>query len=144
MTDDSLLAEKVAEIYEWLDLEIEKNKALLGQCSMCGRCCDFEGFDHLLFVTRAELVFLKQNLKNKKIKTMQTGRCPYNEQGKCTIYPLRFSGCRIFYCKGNRDFQNEISELTIRKLKNLCEQYNVPYFYSDLKTSLNTTLNKLT
>lgn len=138
MTNDLLIAEKVAEIYEWLDSEIEKNKALLTECSACGRCCDFENFDHFLFVANPELIFLKQNLKNEKIKTMQTGRCPYNERGKCTIYLFRFSGCRIFFCNGNRDFQNELSELTNRKFKNLCEQHNLPYSYCDLKTALNT------
>jgi len=143
MTNDLSIAEKVAEIYEWLDSEIEKNKALLGQCSACGRCCDFENFDHLLFVTSPELVFLKQKIKDEKIKTMQNSRCPYNEQGKCTIYPFRFSGCRIFFCKGNRDFQNELSELTNQKFKKLCEQHNQPYSYCDLKTALNTTLQKL-
>lgn len=141
MTNDLLIAEKVAEIYEWLDSEIEKNKALLGKCSGCGRCCDFEGFDHLLFVTSPELVFLKQNLKDKKIKTMQASRCPYNEQGKCTIYSFRFSGCRVFYCKGNRDFQNELSESAVAKLKSLCEQFDIHYYYADLKTALNTLTN---
>jgi Fe-S-cluster containining protein len=140
MTNDLLIAEKVAEIYQWLDSEIEKSKALLGDCSACGQCCDFENFDHLLFVTSPELVFLKQKIKDEKIKTMKAGRCPYNKGGKCTIYPFRFAGCRIFFCKGNRDFQNEISELTNHKFKKLCEQHNLPYSYCDLKTALNTTL----
>ena len=144
MTNDLTLAQKVAEIYEWLDGELEKNKTFLGQCSACGRCCDFESFDHLLFVASPELVFLKYKLGPENLKKMPGTICPYNRDGKCAIYPFRFSGCRIFFCKGNRDFQNELSELTNRKLKNLCEQYNVPYFYSDLKTALNTTLNKLT
>lgn len=141
MTSNLLITEKVAEIYEWLDLQIENNKALIAPCSCCGRCCNFDAFGHLLFVTTQELVFLKQNLKNKNMKKMQTSRCPYNEQGKCSIHPFRFAGCRIFYCKGNADFQNELSESVLEKLKSLCEKFDVPYCYTDIKTALNTLTN---
>ena len=141
MTDDLLLAEKVSEIYEWLDLQIENNKALIGPCSCCGRCCDFESFDHLLFVTSPELVFLKQNLGSEKIKKMLTNKCPYNKQGKCSIHSLRFAACRIFFCKGNADFQSQLSESAVAKLKSLCEQFNIPYYYAGLKTALNTLTN---
>ena len=138
-----LLTQKVNEIYNWLDIQIKRHIPILGDCNACGKCCDFRGFDHLLFVTTPELFFLKQKLGPVNLKDMPGFVCPYNHDGKCSIYPFRFSGCRIFHCTGGRDFQSKISELTIQKLKYLCEQYNIPYFYSDLKTALNTTLHKL-
>ena len=59
------LAEKVAEIYTWLDLQIEN---LNSNCSACGSCCDFAAYDHKLFVTTGELIYLKENLDEETIK----------------------------------------------------------------------------
>jgi Fe-S-cluster containining protein len=143
MSDSQKLAQKVTQIYDWLDTEIKNNKNLSGSCVGCGICCDFEKFGHLLFVTTPELVFLRENLGQEKIKTMKTSICPYNEKGKCTIYPLRFAACRIFFCKGDKDFQSRLSESAIKSFKSLCEEFNIPYIYSDLKQALNVNSQKL-
>ena len=143
MSDFQKITQKVAQIYNWLDTEIKNNKNLSGDCIGCGKCCDFEKFGHLLFVTTPELVFLRENLGLQKIKKMEKAICPYRKNGKCTIYPFRFAGCRIFFCKGDKDFQSRLSESTIKKFKALCAEYNVPYIYSELKTALNVNLPKL-
>ena len=142
MKSNSFVCKKVAEIYNWLDTQIQQNDIIV-QCKACGRCCDFGKFDHLLFVTTPELIFLKENLKPQKIKTMPTSICPYNEKGRCTIYPLRFAGCRIFFCKGDSDFQNRLSESAVSRFKSLCTEFNIPYIYSDLQTALNVKLSQL-
>lgn len=133
---DSLLIKKVAEIYEWLDLQVNNNRDLAGVCSACGKCCDFEGFGHKLFITPPELFFLKVNLGGESLKLMKAGRCPYSTGGRCGVYEHRFAGCRIFCCKGDLDFQNELSEKALKKLKALCEQFQIPYRYADLATAL--------
>jgi hypothetical protein len=68
---------------------------------------------------------------------MLTQQCPYLEDGKCTVRNYRFAGCRIFFCKADKDFQNNLSEKTIEKFKALCDKFNFPYRYVDLSTSLN-------
>jgi len=128
---------KVAEIYDWLDLQIRESADLAGKCNACGRCCDFEGFDHRLFVTPPELVYLATNLGTENIRSMRTSRCPYNISGKCSIYEYRFAGCRIFCCNANRDFQSELSESVLKMFKSLCTQFDIPYRYADLATALN-------
>jgi len=133
---NQLLA-KVAEIYAWLDSKIRESADLAGQCNACGACCDLEAFEHRLFVTSPELIYLAVNLGVKNIKPMKSSRCPYNINGKCSIYEYRFAGCRIFCCKADRDFQSTLSELTLKKLKSLCIQLHIPYQYSDLATALN-------
>ena len=135
-TDNQLL-KRVAEIYEWLDLQTRHYNSLAKGCDACGRCCDFAQLDHRLFVTTPELMYLAANLGAKNIKPMTTGRCPYNVDGRCTIYKYRFAGCRIFYCKADADFQNGLSESALRKLKSLCTEFQIPYRYSDLATALN-------
>jgi hypothetical protein len=140
-TNNQLL-KKVAEIYTWLDTQIRDNNKLTGQCNACGKCCDFgspdQGFDHRLFVTPLELMYLTANLGAENIKSMPTNRCPYNIDDKCTVYEYRFASCRIFYCKADVDFQGELSESALEKLKSLCTEFQIPYRYIDLADALNS------
>ena len=138
------LLKRVAEIYEWLDSQIHDNSDLAGQCDACGKCCDFAQFDHHLFITTPELMYLAANLAGENIKPMTTSQCPYNVGGQCTIYEYRFAGCRIFCCKGNADFQSRLSESALKKLKLLsvrspqdCTEFQIPYHYTDLASALN-------
>jgi len=128
---------KVAEIYDWLDSQISQHSDLAGNCNACGRCCDFDCFEHRLFVTPPEIIYLAANLGAESIKPMPTSRCPYNIDGKCSIYEYRFTGCRIFCCKANQDFQSKLSESVLKRFKSLCTQFDIPYRYSDLVTALN-------
>jgi hypothetical protein len=54
------------------------------------------------------------------------------------IYKYRFAGCRIFCCKGDRDFQSRLSESILRRLKSICVRYKISYQYLDLATALNS------
>ena len=131
------LFERVAEIYKWLDLQICEAGDSAGVCEACGKCCDFAQFDHHLFVTTPELMYLAAKTGAENIKQMTTSRCPYNIDGKCTIYEYRFAGCRIFCCKGDADFQNRLSESALRKFKSICDASQIPYQYADLPNVLN-------
>jgi len=131
------LLKRVAEIYNWLDLQIREFSGLAGACEVCGRCCDFARFDHRLFVTTPELMYLAAKIGAENIKPMPTGRCPYNVDGKCTIYEYRFAGCRIFCCKGDKDFQSRLSESALKKFKSICTEFQVPYRYIALSGALN-------
>jgi len=135
---DSRLLERVAEIYAWLESQIRRSGDLVGVCGACGDCCDFDTFDHRLFITPPELVYLAANLETENIRTMPTGRCPYNIEGRCGIYEYRFAGCRIFCCQGDTEFQSELSESVLAKLKAICTEFKIPYRYIDLATALNT------
>jgi Fe-S-cluster containining protein len=132
------LLEKVAEIYLWLQKQISSAGATAGKCRSCGDCCDFEGFDHRLFVTQLELIFLEANLGAENIKPMSDSRCPYNIDGKCTIYEYRFAGCRIFCCNGDTDLQSKLSEEVLKKLKSTCVEFQIPYRYTELAAGLNS------
>lgn len=134
-TEDRLV-ERVAEIYRRLDLQIRGNTSDADVCQACGKCCDFDGFDHRLFVTTPELMYLRSKLGNEKIKSMNGGRCPYNIAGKCSIYKYRFAGCRIFCCKGDTDFQTNLSESVAKDMKSTCIELGIAYRYLDLTTAL--------
>jgi hypothetical protein len=137
---DDRLGKKVAEIYDWLETQIA-DRNTKGQCSACGECCDFDGFEHRLFITPPELMYLRVNLGDENVMPMPTDRCPYNIEGKCTVYEYRFAACRIFCCCADENFQSELSETALKKLKTLCAEFQIPYRYSDLANALNTFAN---
>ena len=131
------LLNKVAEIYEWLDVQTQLSDDQGGKCDCCGKCCDFEAFDHRLFVTPPELMYLAANLGAENVKPMPSSRCPYNIDGKCAVYEYRLAGCRIFSCKADADFQSRLSESALKKFKSICIEFEIPYRYSDLASALN-------
>ena len=135
---DARLLEKVADVYAWLELKISRNGNLAAACKACGDCCDFGKFDHRLFVTPPELIYLTVKLGAENIKAMPSGQCPYKVEGKCSIHEHRFAGCRIFCCKGDADFQSELSESALTRLKAICTEFEIPYRYLDLATALNS------
>lgn len=135
-TDGRVLS-RVAEIYKWLDLQIRRHSGLAGACKSCGDCCDFDGFDHRLFVTGPERMYLAAKLGAENIKPMPGSQCPYNIEGKCSIYEYRFAGCRIFCCSADADFQSRLSESALEKLKSICKEFQIPYRYTDLASALN-------
>lgn len=130
------LGKKVAEIYNWIEAQIADGK-VKARCSACGKCCDFDSFDHRLFITPPELMYLTANIGRENVRPMATGRCPYNVEDKCTVYEYRFAACRIFCCNAGRDFQSGLSEAVLTKLKSACAEFGIPYNYSDLATALN-------
>ena len=133
----SQLLKRVAEIYKWLDSQIRESVHLAGICEVCGKCCDFAQLDHHLFVTTPEWMYLAANLGAENVKPMTTSQCPYNITGKCSVYEHRFSGCRIFSCKGDTDFQSRLSESALKRFKSICKEFQIPYRYTDLATALN-------
>lgn len=136
MSEKEQLLKRVAEIYNWLDLQTDQYRDISGGCSACGRCCDFESFDHLLYVTTPELIYLAAKIGDENIRPMADKRCSYNVEGRCTVYENRFAGCRIFFCKADKDEQSRLSELSVGKFRALCGEFGVPYRYRELGEAL--------
>ena len=137
MKPEKAFLQKVEEIYNQIHQKLDENPKKRGKCNACGKCCDFKTYDHKLFLTTPEIIYLKEKLKPRKLKKMTTSACPYNVDGNCRIYNLRFAGCRIFGCNANENLQAELSESAIESLKQICEQFQIPYRYTDLPTALN-------
>ncbi|MBN2137666.1 MAG: hypothetical protein JW720_07660 [Sedimentisphaerales bacterium] len=129
--------DRVGRLYERLAAESGDAQGRGGECNACGKCCDFESFDHRLYVTRPELMYLSSKLGGERVKPMTGGMCPYNVAGKCTVYDYRFAGCRIFCCNGDAEFQSDLSERALEELKSICTELDIPYRYMDLATALN-------
>jgi len=112
-------------------------------CRACGRCCDFEAYDHRLFVTLPEVVYFAAMMEadgSGPVRRMVGGVCPYREGALCAVHKHRFAGCRIFCCSGPMDAaaQGALSERAIRCFKAICRRYGLAYRYMDLKAALNS------
>jgi Fe-S-cluster containining protein len=128
---------EVADLYEWIDSQLTQNAQRVGSCRACGACCDFAAYDHRLFVTPPELMYLAARLDTTALQRMTAGRCPYQEGPRCGVHAHRFAACRIFCCTGDSAFQGELSEAVVRRLKAICERLEIPYRYQDLPAALN-------
>ena len=134
------IIERVSEIYKWIEEQQLANKGIAGQCAACGKCCDFETYDHRLYITTPEILYFVEKLGRANIKQMTTTRCCYQVEGKCSVHAYRFSGCRIFCCKGEATFQSELTEAAIKKFKGLCAELQIPYRYVELPAAFKNFL----
>ncbi len=132
MKPESQIIKEVDAVYRWIDAQVS---GMERSCRACGQCCDFDTFGHRLYVTTPELLHF-QHVVGPEIKPMPAGVCPYRKDGKCTVYPYRFSGCRIFACGGDSEPQNLLSEQAIAKFKAICVTHEIPYQYMYLKAGL--------
>jgi len=130
------LNDRVRDIYRQIEESLNSAPEAAGKCHACGKCCNFESYDHRLYITPPELQYLAFHIGAENIRKMNNGVCPYNEKGKCTVYEYRFASCRIFCCTGDREFQSQLTESTLVQLKHLCEDLAVPYKYMELSTAL--------
>ncbi len=129
MGNNEEIVRRVAEVYSRLEEWLGRSPDLAGECSVCGRCCDFKQFDHRLFVSTPELIYLAASPGEGNLRAMTGGRCPYQVEQKCSIYENRFAGCRIFCCKADKEFQSELSEWAVRQFKSMCEELGIGYRY---------------
>jgi Fe-S-cluster containining protein len=130
------LLDEIAALYDWIEAQCKEDGARTGGCQACGACCDFGTYDHRLFVTPPELMYLAAQLGTPALRLMAGNRCPYQQGPTCTVHEHRFAACRIFCCAGDPNFQSELSEEAVRRLKALCQESGVPYRYQDLATAL--------
>jgi hypothetical protein len=131
----------VRAVYRWIDRCTARaaRSAEDHGCRACGRCCDFEAYDHRLFVTMPELVYFMSTVGAADLRPMPNGVCPYRVGTGCAVYEHRFAGCRIFGCRGPLSVaeQAALSERVLRCFKVIGHRYGLPYLYTDLKTALN-------
>jgi len=143
LKNTKLLIQKVSDLYLWIEEQIhDPQSEFQNSCNACGNCCDFDAYGHRLYITPPELIYLAaQQIENPKSKIQNwNGRCPYQIDNKCSIHPHRFASCRIFFCRGEKNMQSDLSEETLTKLKALCVEFDIPYRYTDLKAALKSSL----
>ncbi len=131
MNRNEQIARAVDAVYRWIEAETERTAAHHRPCGRCGRCCDFEAFDHRLYVTTAELAHFTTR-SGLAIPPSAGPRCPWNVDGRCDVHPYRFAGCRVFSCTGDPQVQARITEQALQRLKHIGGQSGLPYRYVNI------------
>jgi len=137
MSQNKRIISEIAGLYQWLDQTLANHKTRAGACSACGKCCDFDTYGHRLYVTHPEMHYFSAKTGSRNLRLMPSGQCPYMDDNRCSVHEHRFSGCRIYGCQGDSSFQNRLSEQALDKIKALCNAFDVPYEYMDIRQALN-------
>jgi len=132
------LAARVLGIYADVQRQIDLRRP---RCDASGRCCRFEQFGHLLFVSTIELAAFAGSIEVARpggfeMADPQPG-CPFQIDGLCSVHTIRPLGCRIFFCDTSAELwqqtQYEQFHLTLRHLH---DELDVPYFYVEWRQGL--------
>lgn len=127
-------------------------------CRACGTCCRFGEYGHLLFVTSIELVYVvagllgagrvseavADRLQGLRRQELDGGACPFQDGGRCTIRPIRPSGCRLFYCDWRKDEEfGRMYERVHGRLARASETITPPYVYVEWAAAARAMLSVL-
>jgi hypothetical protein len=124
----------LAALYDRVDAAVAEKDP---PCRACGKCCDFDGAGHRLYVTAGELVML---LTDPPPKPPGQG-CPYQVDNLCAARQRRPLGCRAFFCDpGLADWSHALYERWHGHVRSLHEHHGLPYLYTELRTALRQAL----
>ena len=121
------LSEAMQDLYRRLDAEIARFQV---SCDACGRCCHFSEFDHVLYLSRLEALYL---FRRGAPRTGDTRVCPFLNEGGCGARSRRALGCRTFFCdRRDRDSFQSLYETYHREMRALSERFGIEWRYAPL------------
>ena len=121
------------------------------RCDASGRCCKFNTYGHLLYVTGLEIAwFLRQaeaqkvavdadygiRIQNLRLPVLSPRQlpdgCAWQVDGLCSAHGFRPLGCRVYFCeKGTEDWQQRTYEKFQMQLRGLHDLLGLPYDYME-------------
>ncbi len=122
------MMEELRRIYADVDRAVAQTGTV---CLGGGNCCKFDLFDHRLYLTPVELSLLVSIPPPDPTRAGRR-RCPYQVGPRCTAYPRRPLGCRIFFCRAEKQQFEQLYEQYHREIQDLHESYCIPYSYGEL------------
>jgi len=150
----------VGELYDHLDKQVATRGPV---CWASGRCCQFETFEHRLYVTGLEVAWvLKQvvdlsdmpiRMHNGKrsenilpslhsgVRPDASGSCPFQAGKLCSVHTIRPMGCRVFFCQhGTEQWQHELYEQYLGRLRAMHEAHGLTYCYMEWRSALSEAI----
>jgi len=128
------LRRRVLELYQDVDREVAAAGPV---CVASGRCCRFKEYGHTLFVSNLEADVLLAAAPPYD-GPVTADYCPFQQGNLCTAREPRPLGCRVYYCDPNyQETGNRISEVYLRRLKDLADAEGVAWHYAPLHYFLN-------
>jgi hypothetical protein len=125
---------QVLSLYREVDAEV---RAAGPVCVASGRCCRFKEYGHTLFLSNLEADVLL-GAAPPFDTPVSADFCPFQKNNLCTAREPRPLGCRVYYCDPQyQETGTQITETYLRRLKELAEEYQVPWQYAPLHVFLN-------
>jgi Fe-S-cluster containining protein len=126
--------EEVALIHAAFEVERDKQKP---RCDASGRCCRFEQYGHLLFITTLEMADFVNRLEREPDANWDGAGCPFQIDGLCSVHAVRPFGCRVYFCDpASTVWQQDRYESVHRQLQSLHEALAIDYFYVEWRAAL--------
>lgn len=114
-------------LYKELDEELAR---LDPECRACGKCCDFDNFDFVLYTSGIEANYILSRTTHLRSPGPGKNICPFLQDGKCTVRDLRAVGCRTFFCTfEDKEVLHEIHNRYLKSLKDLSEKSGLEWDY---------------
>jgi hypothetical protein len=132
--DHPAIRRRVLAIYA----EAEAAVAAAGpKCEASGRCCRFKEYGHTLFISQLEADVLLESAP-PYAKPVSDEFCPFQVDNLCTAREPRPLGCRVYFCDpAYQETGNQITETSLRRLKQLAEELGLGWRYAPLHIFLN-------
>ena len=122
-------------IYEELNSEMGAQNV---NCDACGKCCNFQTFDHVLYASRIESDYILENVNTPLPEFQDNKTCPFMIDHYCTVREFRTLGCRVFFCDNEykKNLSQDIYNKYYRKIQELSIKYNLDWEYKPLNDYL--------
>src|SRR3972149_3572381 len=143
MTTREVLQENLYSELSLLYQHLEKELTQLNPgCNMCGTCCNFSAFDHILYASSIEVGYITQHVKVPDF-TITDNVCPFLKDNQCSIRDFRTLGCRIFYCNPHyKENMYTLYEKYYFMIKELLKKFDCQLKYLPFLSQLNELKTK--
>ncbi|MHB1155800.1 MAG: CxxCxxCC domain-containing protein [Phycisphaerales bacterium] len=130
------------ELYGRMDADIAARSPT---CWLSGKCCHFDEYGHLLYVTGLEIAWVVGRTPGARGLTPaakhESRDCPYQNGKLCQVHAVRPLGCRIFYCDpAAQGWQHEMYERYLGELRMLHDRLGLTYRYMEWRAGLTEAL----
>jgi Fe-S-cluster containining protein len=128
------IRERVLSLYAAVDAAVA---AAGPKCEASGRCCRFKEYGHTLFISHIEADVLLADAPPYELPA-SPDFCPFQKDNLCTAREPRPLGCRIYFCDPAwQEKGNEVTEMALRQLKQLADEFGLGWRYAPLHIFLN-------
>ena len=135
-----VIDQAIVKLYDDLDVAVRARGPV---CWASGRCCNFNAYGHLLYVTGLEIAWFLGKVDESKREDGWVSRldvkapCAFQVNSLCTTHATRPLGCRIYFCqRGTEEWQHEVYETFQKRLRALHDAHALPYRYMEWRAGL--------
>ncbi|MBC8555265.1 MAG: hypothetical protein H8D23_37095, partial [Candidatus Brocadiales bacterium] len=119
----------IKEIYKKLEAELA---SINPGCNVCGTCCHFDEFGHVLYASTIETDYIRENVEIPSFDP-ENNVCPFLVNYECSIREHRALGCRVFFCNPQyKETLQGIYEKYYTMIKDLAIVDKVEWYYAPM------------